>query len=125
MIRKTYSVPDVSCNHCKMTIERALGGLTGIFEVEVDVAAKTVAVAFDDEVIAEEAVLADAGRRGLSGRCLSASRGAHEDHHRPTWSSSAPDRRARRPRRSSPARASTWLRSTGRAFRGTRSAATV
>ena len=57
MIRKTYSVPDVSCNHCKMNIERALGGLTGIFEVEVDVAAKTVAVEFDTEVIAEDAVL--------------------------------------------------------------------
>ena len=57
MMRKTYSVPDVSCNHCKMNIERALGGLTGVFEAEVDVAAKTVAVAFDDEVITEDAVL--------------------------------------------------------------------
>ena len=57
MIRKTYSVPDVSCNHCKMNIERALGGLTGIFEVEVDVPSKTVALAFDEDVIGEEAVL--------------------------------------------------------------------
>ncbi|MCL4367981.1 MAG: heavy-metal-associated domain-containing protein [Actinobacteria bacterium] len=57
MVRKTYNVPDVSCNHCKMNIERALGGLTGVFEAEVDVPAKTVAVAFDDEVISEEAVL--------------------------------------------------------------------
>jgi copper chaperone len=57
MIRKTYSVPDVSCNHCKMSIETALGGLTGVFEAEVDVPAKTVAVAFDDEVITEDAVI--------------------------------------------------------------------
>jgi copper chaperone len=57
MIRKTYSVPDVSCNHCKMSIEKALGGLTGVFEAEVDVPAKTVAVAFDDEVITEDAVI--------------------------------------------------------------------
>ncbi len=57
MVRKVYSVPDVSCNHCKMNIERALGGLTGVFEAEVDVPAKTVAVAFDDGVITEEAVL--------------------------------------------------------------------
>ena len=55
--RVVLNVPSVSCNHCKMNIERALGGLTGVFEAEVDVPAKTVAVAFDDGVITEEAVL--------------------------------------------------------------------
>jgi copper chaperone CopZ len=47
-----------------MNIERALGGLTGVFEAEVDVPAQTVAVAFDDEVITEEAVLQTLAEEG-------------------------------------------------------------
>ena len=40
----TYSVPEISCEHCRSTIEGALSGLSGISSVVVDVDAKTVTV---------------------------------------------------------------------------------
>ena len=40
----TYSVPEISCGHCKSTIEGAVGALGDVETVEVDVDAKTVAV---------------------------------------------------------------------------------
>ena len=40
----TYSVPEISCGHCKSTIEGAVRGLGGVKSVEVDVDAKTVTV---------------------------------------------------------------------------------
>ncbi len=42
------NVPDVSCNHCKMAIEKAVSGLAGVDRVEVDVGGKTVAVYLGD-----------------------------------------------------------------------------
>ena len=40
----TYSVPEISCGHCKATIEGAVQALGGIDTVEVDIDAKTVVV---------------------------------------------------------------------------------
>ncbi len=40
----TYSVPEISCGHCKSTIEGAVNTLDGIDSVEVDIDAKTVTV---------------------------------------------------------------------------------
>lgn len=40
----TYSVPEISCGHCKSTIEAAVSGLGDVSRVEVDVDAKTVVV---------------------------------------------------------------------------------
>ena len=42
----TLSVPDISCDHCKMSIEGAVGQLDGISKVEVHVDTKTVDVDF-------------------------------------------------------------------------------
>jgi copper chaperone CopZ len=44
MSTATYSVPDISCNHCKQAIESEVARLPGIETVEVDVKAKTVTV---------------------------------------------------------------------------------
>jgi copper ion binding protein len=41
------NVPSVSCNHCKMAIEGAVGALAGVEQVDVDVADKSVTVDFD------------------------------------------------------------------------------
>jgi copper chaperone len=41
------NVPSVSCNHCKMAIEGAVGALAGVRSVSVDVDAKSVAVDFE------------------------------------------------------------------------------
>ncbi|BAN03502.1 cation transporter [Ilumatobacter coccineus] len=45
---RTYSVPEISCGHCKQTIESAVQGLGGVSSVEVDIDAKTVAVTGGD-----------------------------------------------------------------------------
>jgi copper chaperone CopZ len=52
---RTFSVPGVSCGHCKQAIETELGALDGIESAIVDVDAKTTTVvgrADDDTVIA-------------------------------------------------------------------------
>lgn len=44
----TLSVPDISCGHCKMSIEGAVKELDGISKVEVHIDTKTVDVDFAD-----------------------------------------------------------------------------
>ncbi len=48
MATKTFTVSKISCNHCVMTIERALGALDGVAAVSVDAAAKTVKVEWNE-----------------------------------------------------------------------------
>jgi copper chaperone len=53
MSTRTYSVPDISCDHCKRAIEGEVGQLAEVTTVEVDVATRTVTVdgaASDDAV---------------------------------------------------------------------------
>jgi len=44
------AVPDISCDHCKMSIEGAVGELTGVATVAVSVADRTVEVSYDDSL---------------------------------------------------------------------------
>ena len=46
----TLNVPDISCGHCKMSIEGAVNELTGIDRVEVSIDAKTVDIAYADDL---------------------------------------------------------------------------
>ena len=39
-----YNIPSVSCDHCKATIEREVGKLTGVASVEVDVDSKQAVI---------------------------------------------------------------------------------
>ncbi len=48
MATKTFRVPNISCEHCVMTIRRELGGLPGVKSVEADAATKTVTVEWDE-----------------------------------------------------------------------------
>ena len=50
------NVPSVSCNHCKMAIETAVGGLDGVAVADVDVEQKTVTVEFDDTTVSLETI---------------------------------------------------------------------
>lgn len=45
----TLSVPDISCGHCKTSIEGAVGALPGVERVSVDIEGKTVAVSYDGD----------------------------------------------------------------------------
>lgn len=55
MTLKTYSVPGISCGHCKTAIEGEVSKVPGVSRVEVDIDAKTVEVdgdAADDAIVA-------------------------------------------------------------------------
>ena len=63
MTTLTYSIPNVNCGHCKMTIERKVGELSGVASVSVDVDAKQAIIKFDSPAIKAEieALLAEIG----------------------------------------------------------------
>lgn len=50
MTTTTLNVPDISCGHCKNSIEGAVGELGGLDSVEVAIEAKTVTVSFGEEL---------------------------------------------------------------------------
>lgn len=57
MTTRTYTVPDISCDHCKHAIESELAGVAGVEAAIVDVAARTVRVDGDvDEAVVRAAV---------------------------------------------------------------------
>jgi copper chaperone len=54
MTDKVFTVPDISCGHCKSTIEGALKSVKQVRYVDVNVDKKTVRVSFDPpDAIAE------------------------------------------------------------------------
>ncbi len=50
MITRELITPAMSCNHCKMTIEKAVNALEGISSVYADPATKKVVVEFDESL---------------------------------------------------------------------------
>ena len=57
MNQTTFSAPDIECGGCATAIQKALGKVEGISAIQVDIAAKTVAVAHDALLVSVEAVL--------------------------------------------------------------------
>jgi copper chaperone len=53
-VQKTYSVPEVHCDHCVAAINRELGQIEGIDAIGVDLDTKTVTVELTDEVSDEQ-----------------------------------------------------------------------
>jgi copper chaperone CopZ len=51
MTTKTVQVPNISCGHCVMTIEREVGGLNGVASVKGEAASKEVTVSWDPGAI--------------------------------------------------------------------------
>ena len=47
MASKTFTVPNISCNHCVMTIKRELGELAGVSSVTADAETKNVTVEWE------------------------------------------------------------------------------
>lgn len=47
MTEQTLSVPEIHCDHCKASIEGAVGSLAGVSRTEVDVTSATVLVTFE------------------------------------------------------------------------------
>lgn len=53
----SISVPEIHCDHCKASIEGALQPLDGVAAAEVDIAARSVSVIFDEAVVSRDALL--------------------------------------------------------------------
>ena len=47
----TLTAPDISCDHCKMTIEREVGALSGVQACSVDIPRKQVSVTYDPTAV--------------------------------------------------------------------------
>jgi copper chaperone len=58
------NAPSISCNHCKMAIEKAVSQMDGVARVEVDVAEKAVTVDFDDAAVSLDAIEAAMAEEG-------------------------------------------------------------
>lgn len=56
MAKVILDVPDISCGHCKASIESALGKAAGISGVQVDIATKRVFLDYDPAKISLENV---------------------------------------------------------------------
>ncbi len=61
MAARTYSVPDISCGHCKSAIEGEVGELADVETVTVDIEARTVTV---DGPASDEAIHAAISEAG-------------------------------------------------------------
>lgn len=51
------SVPDISCGHCKASIEGAVAPMEGVASAEVTIEDRTVDVAFDEAVVDLDAIV--------------------------------------------------------------------
>lgn len=43
----TYTIPNISCQHCVRTIKTEVGDMTGIWAVEADVQTKQATISFE------------------------------------------------------------------------------
>jgi len=46
-MERTYSVPDISCEHCKNAIEGEVAKVSGVDRVDVDISGRSVLVVGD------------------------------------------------------------------------------
>ncbi len=58
MTTTTLSVPDISCGHCKESIEGAVGQLAGVEAVTVDIEPRTVSLSYQDTSVGLEEITA-------------------------------------------------------------------
>jgi len=52
----TYSIPDISCNHCVHTIQTEVGDLEGVKSVNADLQTKQAVISFEAPATEEQIV---------------------------------------------------------------------
>ena len=57
MIKSILNVEGMACEHCSAAVTTAVGKLSGVVSVEVNLAAKTAAVEYDDAQIAIDKIV--------------------------------------------------------------------
>jgi copper chaperone len=58
MATKTFKVPNISCGHCVMTIEREVGELEGVTSVKAEQTAQLVTVEWNEPPASWEGIRA-------------------------------------------------------------------
>ena len=53
----TLTAPDISCEHCRTAIERAVGALSGVQSCAVDVPTQHVSVTYDPSLVTPHQVV--------------------------------------------------------------------
>lgn len=56
MQTKNFTVPNISCGHCTMRIEKTLNALDGVTAVRAEIPTKAVAVEWDESSIRWDAI---------------------------------------------------------------------
>jgi copper chaperone len=64
MSTKTLTVPEISCGHCKSSIEGAVAPLDGVARVEVHIDERTVDLDYDGTDATFEAIVAAIEEQG-------------------------------------------------------------
>lgn len=62
MTETTISVPEIHCDHCKTSLEGALGEVAGVQKAVVDIPTATIEVAFADPATMDDLVAAIEGQ---------------------------------------------------------------
>ena len=63
-MEKKMLIEGMKCMHCKASVEKALKGVAGVAEAEVDLEAKTARIVADADV-ADEALMAAVKEKGF------------------------------------------------------------
>jgi copper chaperone len=64
MSQITLSVPDISCGHCKSSIEGALQPLDGVEAASVSIDDRNVAISYDESAVDVDAFIAAIDEQG-------------------------------------------------------------
>lgn len=64
MSTRTMSVPEISCGHCKSSIEGAVSPLNGVKKVEVHIEERTVELDYDGTDATFDAIVAAIEEQG-------------------------------------------------------------
>ena len=64
METQTLSVPDISCDHCKMSIEGATSVLAGVTESTVDIPGKTVTISYEADAVGLDEIVSAIEEQG-------------------------------------------------------------
>ena len=64
MQTKNVTVPNISCGHCTMRIEKTLNGLDGITSVKAEIPTKAVKVEWDESKMSWDAIKSELEKIG-------------------------------------------------------------
>jgi copper chaperone CopZ len=62
----SYTVPEMSCEHCVNTIKKALLCLNGINNVVIDLKEKKVAITFDPKLVSDADIRVELDKLGYA-----------------------------------------------------------